>query len=91
MDWILTIFIFGANVWKKKKYAIILTRSGTTYFEYSLFLSDNNKKITIQFSFVCFTSWIIIATLPTSSMNLFSEDGGICVSFLRFPSGHAWS
>ena len=32
MDWILTIFVLGANIWKR--HAIILTCLGNSYFEY---------------------------------------------------------
>lgn len=42
MDWILTIFVLGANIWKK--HAIILTCLGNSYFEYSLFFPDDNSK-----------------------------------------------
>lgn len=84
MDWIFTIFVLGANIWKKKV-CNHLTCPGNTYFEYSSFLSDNNKLCLVSFCLFHKLSnnsnlpkWII-ATFSNSPMNLFPEKKGIFV------------
>lgn len=69
----------------KKKVCNHLTCPGNTYFEYSSFLSDNNKLCLVSFCLFHKLSnnsnlpkWII-ATFSNSPMNLFPEKKGIFV------------